>query len=125
MQSNCIQITNISKRYKGAEADSLKKINLVVLEGDKYGILGPNGAGKTTLVAILCGIFPPSDGQIQYWENDLQVTHKNIRPKIGFMPQEYAFYQELSPVKNLEYFGALYNLSKTTIKKELLIFWKF
>lgn len=118
MQSTCIQIEDLYKRYKGAEKDSLRDINLVIQKGDVCGILGPNGAGKTTLISILCGILKASSGRINYWDTTKKISFKEIQPKIGFVPQEYALYQELTPIQNLEYFGALYNLSKETIRRK-------
>jgi ABC-2 type transport system ATP-binding protein len=115
MNFNCIQIEEVSKRYKGADKDSLKKVSLAIQTGDVYGILGPNGAGKTTLISILCGILEASDGHVLYRDQNEEVNFKTIQPKIGFVPQEYALYQELTPIQNLEYFGALYNLSKEKI----------
>ncbi|WMX14611.1 MULTISPECIES: ABC transporter ATP-binding protein [unclassified Aureispira] len=115
MSFNCIQIEEVSKRYKGAAKDSLKKVSLTIQTGDVYGILGPNGAGKTTLISILCGIIEASGGHVLYRDNNEEVNFQGIQPKIGFVPQEYALYQELTPVQNLEYFGALYNLSKEKI----------
>lgn len=115
MQQHCINIKNLGKRYEGASVDSLNGVNLTILAGDKYGVLGPNGAGKTTLISILCGILEASTGQIEYSDHGNVVNYKTIQPKIGFVPQEYALYQELTPVQNLEYFGALYNLSKQEI----------
>ncbi|MFT5646715.1 MAG: ABC-2 type transport system ATP-binding protein [Aureispira sp.] len=115
MKFDCIQIEEVSKRYKGAVNDSLKNVSLTIQTGDVYGVLGPNGAGKTTLISILCGILEASDGHVIYRDNKEEVTFQGIQPKIGFVPQEYALYQELTPVQNLEYFGALYNLSKEKI----------
>lgn len=115
MNFNCIQIEAVSKRYRGATKDSLKKVSLTIRTGDVYGILGPNGAGKTTLISILCGILEASDGHVIYRDQNEEVNFKGIQPKIGFVPQEYALYQELTPIQNLEYFGALYNLPKEKI----------
>ncbi len=112
----CIEINNLTKRYKSSEEDSLKNINLTIHSGDKFGILGPNGAGKTTLISIICGIISSNGGNIKYFDKDKEINLKTFRKKIGFVPQEYAFYQELTPNQNLEYFGALYNLSKKEIK---------
>lgn len=117
MQQNCIQIEQLAKRYTSAEEDSLKGVYLNINAGDKYGILGPNGAGKTTLISIICGILEASSGRVRYWDQENEVSFQHIQSKIGFVPQEYALYQELTPVQNLEYFGALYNLSASTIAK--------
>jgi len=110
-----IQIENVSKRYKSAQEDSLSRINLQINESDVYGLLGPNGAGKTTLISILCGIIPPSQGKICYHIGGSEISTQERRSKLGFVPQEYAFYQELTPKQNLDYFGAMYNLSKAEL----------
>lgn len=115
--SICIQIENLTKRYEGATTDSLKALDLNILMGDKYGILGPNGAGKTTLISILCGILEATEGQVYYYDQNQKEDFKKIQPKIGFVPQDYALYQELTPIQNLEYFGALYNLNQATIQQ--------
>jgi len=119
----CIQIEQLTKRYRGATEDSLGGVSLVVNAGDKFGILGPNGAGKTTLISIICGILPPTSGHVHYWQQQTEVDFETIQAKIGFVPQEYAFFQELTPIQNLEYFGAMYGLSANQIAqrtKELL-----
>jgi ABC-2 type transport system ATP-binding protein len=110
-----IQIENITKRYKSAQEDSLSQVSLQINDRDVYGLLGPNGAGKTTLISILCGIIPPSQGNINYYIGGNSVSETERRSRIGFVPQEYAFYQELSARQNLDYFGAMYNLSKSDL----------
>ena len=115
MTARCIQIENLNKRYPKADRDSLQAINLTINRGDKYGILGPNGAGKTTLISILCGIIKASSGAVHYLKGTEKVDYQAIQSTIGFVPQEYALYQELTPVQNLSYFGALYNLSLSLI----------
>lgn len=117
--NHCIQIKNLHKRYPGAKKDSLQGINLTINRGDKYGILGPNGAGKTTLISILCGIIKASSGGVHYLKGTEKIDYQAIQSIIGFVPQEYALYQELTLMQNLSYFGALYNLSKDTIQERI------
>ncbi|MEO6287421.1 MAG: ABC transporter ATP-binding protein [Dyadobacter sp.] len=113
----CIQIQNIYKRYKSSREDSLTDVSLDIQTGDVFGLLGPNGAGKTTLISILCGIIPASSGQIHYFIDGDQVTETERKNRVGFVPQEYAFYQELTARQNLDYFGAMYNLSKSNLQQ--------
>lgn len=115
MAANCIEIKALTKRYKGAPKNSLNSVSLEIQEGDKFGILGPNGAGKTTLISIMCGILEASSGGVEYLRNGASASFKMMQVEIGFVPQEYALYQELTAIQNLEYFGAMYNLSKATI----------
>lgn len=110
-----IQIENITKRYKSAQEDSLSNVKLQINEGDVYGLLGPNGAGKTTLISILCGIIPPSHGNVNYYIGAKKIDGQERRSRLGFVPQEYAFYQELTAKQNLDYFGAMYNLSRAEL----------
>lgn len=108
MFTSLIKVDNLSKKYKKAENYSLKNVSFAINKGDKFGIFGPNGAGKTTLISIMCGIVEASEGSVVYSDNGTDVS-------IGFVPQDFAFYGELSAMQNLEYFGALYNLNKETI----------
>lgn len=93
----------------------MSHVSLQINERDIFGLLGPNGAGKTTLISILCGIIPPSQGDVNYYIQGKSISESERRSRVGFVPQEYAFYQELSARQNLEYFGAMYNLSKNEI----------
>jgi ABC-2 type transport system ATP-binding protein len=111
----CIQIQNIYKRYKSSQRDSLTDISLDIQTGDVFGLLGPNGAGKTTLISILCGIIPASSGQVHYLIDGALASEAQRKSRVGFVPQEYAFYQELTARQNLDYFGAMYNLSKSEL----------
>ncbi|WP_353720876.1 ABC transporter ATP-binding protein [Dyadobacter sp. 676] len=113
----CIEIRDVYKRYKSAGEDSLSAVSLDIAQSDVFGLLGPNGAGKTTLISILCGIIPVSAGSVRFYYNGRQYSDAERKSRIGFVPQEYAFYQELTPRQNLDYFGAMYNLSKGRLEE--------
>lgn len=115
--SVCIAIDSVTKRYKAGGEERLKGVSLQINQGDVFGLLGPNGAGKTTLISILCGVFSPSSGTVSYFLNESPIPHDSLKSVIGFVPQEYAFYPELTPVQNLNYFGAMYNLSSKEVKE--------
>ncbi|MCF2487296.1 ABC transporter ATP-binding protein [Dyadobacter sp. CY347] len=111
-----IEIQNVSKKYKTAQENSLTDVSLNIATSDIFGLLGPNGAGKTTLISILCGIIPPSAGTVHFYHQNQLITEQERKSHIGFVPQEYAFYQELTPRQNLDYFGAMYNLNKEELE---------
>lgn len=113
----CIEVRDVYKRYKSAQEDSLSDVSLDILQADVFGLLGPNGAGKTTLISILCGIIPVSSGRVEFYHNGTPYSGHERKSRIGFVPQEYAFYQELTPRQNLDYFGAMYNLSKKHLEE--------
>ena len=112
----CIEIRNVTQRYRSSQENSLTDITLTINKSDVFGLLGPNGAGKTTLISILCGIMPPSSGEIRFYSDDVIISKAEQRSAIGFVPQEYAFYQELTPRQNLDYFGAMYNIPSGELK---------
>ncbi|MFC1732893.1 ABC transporter ATP-binding protein [candidate division KSB1 bacterium] len=116
MSQICIQIQNVTKRYKASAEPSLKDINFSINAGDRFGILGPNGAGKTTLISIMCGVISSTKGHIDYFFQNKNIDIAAFKRNTGFVPQEHAFYQELTPIQNLEYFAAFYNLSRKEIK---------
>ena len=116
---NIIQISDLQKTYKGATQPAIDGINLSILTGEKFGIFGPNGAGKTTLISILCGIIDASKGAAHYHYNGKENTIQSILTTIGFVPQDFAFYPELSPMQNLRYFGRLYKIPKKQLEDKI------
>jgi ABC-2 type transport system ATP-binding protein len=112
MSSAVIQIKDLVKHYPKAEHPSVDNIDLEIQPGEKFGFFGPNGAGKTSIINMLCNICQPNAGTISYYLNNKQQTVRQILPSIGYVPQDFAFYPELTPVQNLRYFGSLYNFPK-------------
>lgn len=117
-----LEISNVTYKYPSATANALTQINLTVEPGARFGLFGPNGAGKTTLIQLLTGFETLQSGNICCFGLD-QTQHKQFRAKIGFVPQDLAFYPELNAFENLEFFGAWSGLNRQTIharSKELL-----
>jgi ABC-2 type transport system ATP-binding protein len=119
MQASIIQVKGLIKYFGKAEQPSLNGIDLAILAGEKFGFFGPNGAGKTTMISILCNILQPSSGSIQYFIDEQEFSIKEILPRIGFVPQDFAFYPELTPVQNLRYFGSLYAVPKKELNEKI------
>jgi ABC-2 type transport system ATP-binding protein len=117
--SAIIEINKVSKQYPKTEKPSLNDISFEVAKGSKIGIFGPNGAGKTTLISILCGIIKQSSGEITYFKDNQPTGLKEVLPKIGYVPQDFSFFPELSPYQNLMYFGALYGIQKKELKSKI------
>ena len=119
MQEVLIDIKELSKGYKSSERPSLDSVSFSVLKGEKFGVFGPNGAGKTTLISILCNLLQASSGSVFYHINNQQLSAKSILKSIGFVPQDFAFYPELTPVQNLRYFGSLYEIPKQQLQDKI------
>jgi len=116
-QEVCLDLINISKRYKGAKNLALDDVSFSIVKGDKFGIIGPNGAGKTTLISIVCGLIDQSEGDFSYSFDQEKLSLNERKKRIGFVPQDFSFYEELSLEQNFNFFGAMYGLSKKSIKE--------
>ena len=120
-----IQITNLSKKYKGAEDFSVVDLNLKVEDQEIFGLLGPNGAGKTTLISMLSSLLKPTSGSFTINGLNFKENKKELKHLIGIVPQEYALYPTLTAYENLSYFGSMYGIKgvelKTLITKHLEI----
>jgi len=113
-----VNIENLGFHYSGNEGATFSKLNLKVKKGERFGVFGPNGAGKTTLLSLMTGLLSANEGNIHLLGLDVSKKNKAVNKLFGFVPQDFSFYQELSPVENLEFFGAWFGLDKPTIRKK-------
>ncbi len=112
-----ISIKNLSKQYKACTA--LDHISLEVQQGVILGLLGPNGAGKTTLVSILNGLIPYHDGTISIFGLNLKEKQKEIRRRSSFIPQAFAFYENLTVLENLQFFAGIQHIKGKVLQRAL------
>jgi len=119
MNSPAICIENLDFSYPGQSGLCISKLNLQIGAGERFGLFGPNGAGKTTLMYLMTGLLTQSKGTIRLLGNEIKHHNKSINKLFGFVPQDFSFYQELSPAENLEFFGAWSGLKKQEIKKRI------
>lgn len=117
MNNLALHIENLSFNHPGQTTNYLSELNLKIVEGEKFGLLGPNGAGKTTLMNLITGVLPFQNGSIKLFGNEIKNKKKSVNKLFGFVPQDFSFYQELSPKENLEFFGAWAGLSRIEIKE--------
>jgi ABC-2 type transport system ATP-binding protein len=83
-------------------------VNLEIAKGSLFGLLGPNGAGKTTLISLMTGQRSPTGGEVRIHGKTYQNARYEILEKLAHIPQEYAFYPQLSVLENLQFFAKLY-----------------
>ncbi len=117
MQQHILEIKNLSKSY--GEITALANFNLDLTKGEVLGLLGPNGAGKTTLISILSGTLRDFTGSVTFKGQDL-FADRDLKNLIGIVPQEMAFYEELSAMENLMFWGGLYAIPEKELKKRAL-----
>lgn len=118
MKQAAVRINNLDFTYPRAAGSCFHELSLEVQQGERFGLFGPNGAGKTTLMHCMTGLLQFQKGSIQLLGHEMAGHKRSINRFFGFVPQDYSFYQELSPVENLAFFGAWSGLHKTEIKNK-------
>ena len=115
--SSIISIDNISKEFGSKKV--LDAVSFSIEKGEIFGLLGPNGSGKSTLMKIITGILNPTKGTIYLDDKDIKLAAKEAKAKIVMVPQEYAFFSELSVKENLDYFASQVYASKQKVDEAL------
>ena len=110
-------ITNVSKRYKG-NIWGLREFSLSLGPG-VVGLLGPNGAGKSTLMRILATIARPTGGTVTWDGTDIARAPDGLRSVLGYLPQDFGVYPNLTPLEFLEYLAAAKGLDALTARKRI------
>lgn len=112
-----LETQNLTRRFarRGGNGDPwltvVDDVNLILGEGEIFGLLGLNGAGKTTLVRILCGLLPPSSGQATVLGLDVRRQASPVRAAVGLCSgEDRSFYWRLTARQNLEFFAELHGL---------------
>ncbi len=117
MNPSAVNIQDLGFAYPGQTAMLFSHLNLTIPAGTRFGLFGPNGAGKTTLMNLMTGLLPFKQGSIRIAGNEIKKKNTSLNKLFGFVPQDFSFYQELSPVENLQFFGAWSGLNSTSIKQ--------
>ncbi len=97
----------------------LKGISFSLKKGEIFGFLGPNGTGKTTTIKILVGLLNPDKGNVEILGGSPK--NKNIRKKIGFLPEQPYFYEHLTGYEFLKFTGKLYDIPDKVLKERIRI----
>src|SRR3972149_1869649 len=105
---------NLTKEYPkglgGEKVMALKDLNLSIGRGEIFGLLGPNGSGKTTAIKILLGLLFPTRGRASILGKDVKDT--DVKQFVGYLPESPYFYEFLTPVEVLDYYGKLFGMRK-------------
>lgn len=112
-------ITDLEYRYAKTSVPALQGININLATGQCLGLIGPNGSGKSTLLSILSGLLIPTSGTVCFNQNDKLTLAKFVQKNVALVPQEYAFYPQLSVVQNLQYFVSLCGFRYAESKKRV------
>jgi ABC-2 type transport system ATP-binding protein len=111
------EIRRVFTPRKREPVTALDDVSLTIPSGEVHGLLGPNGAGKTTLVKILSTVLLPTSGRAFVLGHDVVAAARAVRPQIGIVfGGERGLYWRLTGRQNLEYWGALYKLSRAELR---------
>jgi len=102
-----LTIHTMTKQFAGMNRPALDAITAELPPGRLTGLVGPDGAGKTTLLRIMAGLLVPSEGRVTY--NDLDTAHDTqaLHAVMGYMPQRFGLYEDLSVIENLRLYAEL------------------
>ncbi|MCO6439489.1 MAG: ABC transporter ATP-binding protein [Nitrococcus mobilis] len=105
-----IQVNALGRRF--GDFHAVRDLSFEVHRGEIFGLLGANGAGKSTTFRMLCGLLPPSSGELSVAGVDLRRASAAARARIGYVSQSFALYGQLTVTQNLRFFANVYNLRR-------------
>ncbi len=97
-----IKTVNLTKKY--GDMYAIRGINLELQQGDLFGFIGPNGAGKTTTMRIIATLLSPTYGEAYVCDNSIYTDPEEIRRLVGYMPDFFGVYDDMTVIEYLEFF---------------------
>ncbi len=107
-----IKVAELSKSFGAVKA--VDEVSISVNKQDIFGLVGPDGAGKTTLMRMVCGLAVPDNGEVRLLGETLGKLEQ-ARENLGYMPQRFSLYGDLTVMENINFFGSMYGLNRKTI----------
>src|SRR5512136_3481679 len=104
-----IQAEKLTRVFK-KKITALDAIDLAIEPGEIFGLVGPDGAGKTTLLRLLAAVMAPTSGRATVAGHDSVKDAEKIRAHVGYMPQRFSLYGDLSVRENLEFYADIFGV---------------
>jgi ABC-2 type transport system ATP-binding protein len=112
-----VEVRNLSQSF--GDRWAVRNASFDVEVGALHGFVGPNGAGKTTTLKIVCTLLEPQAGSVRVFGQDVILHAREVRRRIGFMPDHFSMYRRMSVFEYLDFFGAAYGL--TTAQRDRVL----
>jgi ABC-2 type transport system ATP-binding protein len=110
-----IETRNLTKRY--GDLIAVNNINLRLEDGDVFGFIGPNGSGKTTTMRMVATLLNPDHGEAYVCGKSIYTNQEEIRRLVGFMPDFFGVYDDMTVIEYLEFFAAAYRIDGSDRRK--------
>jgi ABC-2 type transport system ATP-binding protein len=110
-----IKTIKLTKKYD--EMYAIRDIDLDLGQGDLFGFIGPNGAGKTTTMRIIATLLEPTEGEAYVCDYSIYTHPKEIRRLVGYMPDFFGLYDDMTVIEYLEFFAAAYRIGPQMRRK--------
>ncbi|MBE1237794.1 ABC transporter ATP-binding protein [Phaeovibrio sulfidiphilus] len=105
-----VTVRSLTKRFGPDGPPALDALDAEILPGEITGLVGPDGAGKTTLIRLMTGLMAPTEGHVEVFGNDTRTRAQAVQEAIGYMPQRFGLYEDLSVLENLTLYAELRGL---------------
>jgi drug efflux transport system ATP-binding protein len=112
-----IQTNHLTKGF--GKLTAVKDLSLQVKTGEIFGLVGPDASGKTTTIRMLCGILPPDGGGATVAGCDILKEAESLREKVGYLPQRFGLYGDLTVLENIHFYADLYQVTKQERKERM------
>ena len=112
-----IDAQNLTRQF--GDLVAVRHVSFQVHRGEIFGLLGPNGSGKSTIIRMLLGILPPSDGKASMLGHDAYLDSEMIKPRVGYMSQQFSLYADLSVRENIQFYGRVYGLDSERLERRI------
>lgn len=106
-----IQIAGVTRRF--GDTIAVDRLSLDVMPGEIFALVGPDGAGKTTLIRLICGALTIDAGALLVDGVDVVAETARVQAMIGYMPQRFSLYPDLSVMENLRFYGDIFGVART------------
>ncbi len=117
-----IKVEHLTKEFKVKLFKKITAVNdtsFTVNDGEVVGLLGPNGAGKTTMMRLLATMLTPTHGTAYVDEYDVHTHAREVRRRIGILPETWGLYERFTPREHLRMFGEYYDMEKDSIENRI------
>lgn len=112
-----IRAEGLTKRFGPMLA--VDDLSLEVAQGEAFALVGPDGAGKTTTIRLLCGIMDPDGGRAEVLGFDTVRESERIKESIGFMPQRFGLYDDLTVAENISFYADVYRVPRAERQRRM------